>query len=126
MSIEVGQVSRAEIVIHIATLLSRFADAEHPALTEPKNAPWHVGKTGVLYQLDHMGLEHKILFRLFIRGRRGTPKEINSMVSMAFDIDDFHDEPEIYVIRLVAALSKRIVDRMEERAPPPKLEVVKS
>ncbi len=106
------RVPTPDLIHHIAHLLRRFADADHPALNQAEFAPHHYQKTGVLVRSEWSDNPALILFCFFATGRKGTPSEVNHLVSVEFDIRDFHCRPTEYVSNMI----KRVATDVDKAA----------
>ena len=102
------RVPTSDLVHRVAHLLNRFADPAHEGLKDKKFERFVYPLTGVIVRRTWSDNPALVLFCFFVTGRRGTPSEMNKLMSVEFDVNDFHANPMTYISNLVSDTAKRI------------------
>lgn len=110
------RVATADTIHAVANLLARFADVNHPALQDPKFARKVYAGTGVIVERTWADNPALVLFCFFVTGRRGSPEEVNFLMSVEFDQEHFHAAPTVYIANMVKETSMRIVKATEDKS----------
>jgi len=106
------RVGREDIVKAISGVLGTMADKRTDLLTIPRNKRKHFKDTGVMFSYGYKGDEAKILFSFFVPGITKNRKPV--IVGVLFDIDDFHDGPQGYVLGMVQKAKAGIAQAKEQ------------
>lgn len=97
-----------EVVQGVVYLLDHFADAKHPGLKEPHNAPRRFKDTGVVVWPNQGGKKHLIGFQIFITDDTVVGAPQSHTVGVVFDLFGYESHGDRYIFNLLKNLAQKI------------------